>query len=99
VLLKRMSECGLLAHARDGSDGRDSDRTTTARAMKRCSITALPCIPKTEPVLIQRSLTSSACFAVERYEVLQAISHFVPAQLDPLQKQLLQMLECPLLYQ
>ena len=72
------------------------------RAMKRCSITALPLYPEDRPCPYPTIFDIVRVFRdVERYEVLEGdkVTLF-PAQLNPLQKQLLQMLEVPVsLYQ
>jgi transposase len=72
------------------------------RAMKRRSITALPLYPEDRPCPYPTIFDLVRVFrGVERYEVLEGdkVTLF-PAQLNPLQKQLLQMLEVPIsLYQ
>jgi transposase len=72
------------------------------RAMKRNSITALPLYPEDRPCPYPTIFDIVRVFrGVERYEVLdgEKLTLF-PAQLNPLQKQLLLMLEVPIaLYQ
>jgi transposase len=72
------------------------------RAMKRRSITALALYPEDRPCPYPTIFDIVRLFrGVERYEVLEGdkVTLF-PAQLNPLQKQLLQMLEVPIsLYQ
>jgi len=72
------------------------------RAMKRDSITALPLYPEGKPCPYPTTFDIVRVFrGVERYEVFEGekVTLF-PAQLNSLQKQLLQMLEVPIaLYQ
>ena len=72
------------------------------RAMKRRSITALPLYPEQRPCPYPTLFDIVRVFrGVERYEVLdgEKLTLF-PAQLNPLQKQLIEMLEVPIsLYQ
>ena len=72
------------------------------KAMKRRSLAALPLYPENRPCPYPTLFDVVRAFrGVERYEVLdgERVTLF-PAQLTPLQKQLLEMLEVPIsLYQ
>jgi hypothetical protein len=72
------------------------------RAMKRRSLTALPLYPEDRPCPYPTLFDIVRVFhGVERFEVLNGENlTLFPAQLNPLQKQLLEMLEVPIsLYQ
>jgi transposase len=72
------------------------------RAMKRRSLTALPLYPEQRPCPYPTIFDIVRAFrGVERFEVVEGENlTLFPAQLNPLQKQLIQMLEVPIsLYQ
>ena len=68
------------------------------KAMKRCSLSSLPLYPEDRPCPYPTIYDIVRVFrGVERYEVIEKERVILfPAQLTPLQKQLLQMLEVPI---